>query len=206
MSILAYCIVATSSAAMAPETGIRNAPLLEVEEEGLRAFYSEYKPSAEGAREDALAFFGVNRAIFRDAAIIPFRFPTVLHGEDELTEHLIEHATHYASALQKLADMVQMEVRLTLPAEKSKAESGAAYLKEKQQRSKALAAAEAAIHKAAGAEAREWTSRESRDGMRCYALVERNHAVEFAKRVGKTKAEKPVTLAVTGPWPATEFI
>ena len=191
---------------MAPETGIRNAPLLEVEEEGLRAFYSEYKPSAEAAREDALAFFGVNRAIFRDAAIIPFRFPTVLHGEEELTEHLVEHATHYANALQKLADMVQMEVRLTLPPEKSKADSGAAYLKEKQQRGKLLAAAEAAIQKAAGVEGLEWKSRESKDGLRCYALVERNHAPEFAKRIGKVKPEKPVSAAVTGPWPATEFI
>jgi hypothetical protein len=206
MSILAYCIVASSSAAMAPETGIRNAPLLEVEEEGLRAFYTEYKASAEGAREDALAFFAVNRAIFRDAAIIPFRFPTVLAGEEELTEHLIEHATQYASALQKLADMVQMEVRLTMPPEKSQADSGAGYLKEKQQRAKSLSAVEAAVRKTAGAEATDWKYRETREGMRCYALVERNHAAEFAKRIAKMKAEKPVTLAVTGPWPATEFI
>ncbi len=191
---------------MAPETGIRNAPLLEVEEEGLRAFYSEYKPSAEGAREDALAFFSVNRAIFRDAAIIPFRFPTVLESEEALAEHLVEHATQYATALQKLADMVQMEVRLTLPPEKSKAESGSAYLKEKQQRSKALTTAEAAVRKTAGGEATEWKYRETREGLRCYALVERNHAAEFAKRLSKAKPEKPVTLAVTGPWPATEFI
>ena len=191
---------------MAPEEGIRNAPLLEVEEEGLRAFYSEFQSSASSAREDALAFFGINRAIFRDAAIIPFRFPTVLEGEQALAEHLVEHATQYATALQKLADMVQMEVRLSLPAEKSNAESGSAYMKEKQQRAKSLSSVEAAVRKTAGAEATEWKYRETRDGMRCYALVERNHAAEFAKRVGKMKAEKPVTLAVTGPWPATEFI
>jgi hypothetical protein len=206
MSILAYCIVASSSAAIAPETGIRDVPLLEVEEEGLRAFYSEYVPAAASAREDALAFFAVNRAIFRDAAIIPFRFPTVLQSEDELVEHLIEHATQYANALQKLADMVQMEVRLTLGEAKSTADSGAAYMKEKQQRAKSLANADAAVRKAAGAEAHDWKFRETRDGVRAYALVERTHAAEFATRIGKVTSKEHVTVAVTGPWPATEFI
>ena len=206
MPILAYCIVASSSAALAPEEGIRNAPLLEIEEEGLRAFYSEFQPSATSAREDALAFFAVNRAIFRDAAIIPFRFPTVLQSEEELGEHLVEHATQYATALQKLADMVQMEVRLTLGEAKSTAESGAAYMKEKQQRSQALANADAAVRKAAGAEAREWRFRETREGVRAYALVERTHAAEFAKRIAKVASKDHVAVAVTGPWPATEFI
>jgi hypothetical protein len=206
MSILAYCIAASSSAALAPETAIRNAPLLEIEEEGLRAFYSEYVPSATSAREDALAFFAVNRAIFRDAAIIPFRFPTVLQSEEELSEHLIEHATQYATALQKLADMVQMEVRLTLGEAKASADSGTAYMKEKQQRAKALADADAAVRKAVGSQARDWKFRETRDGMRCYALVERNHALEFAQRASKTTAKDHVSIAVTGPWPATEFI
>lgn len=206
MAILAYCIVATSSAAMAPETGIRNVPLLEIEEEGLRAFYSEYAPSAKSAREDALAFFAVNRAIFRDAAIIPFRFPTVLQSEQELSEHLVDHATHYATALQKLADMVQMEVRFTIGEVKSAAESGAAYMKEKQQRAKALANADAAVRKAVGGTAREWKFRETREGMRSYALVERTHAGEFAKLASKAAAKDHVSIAVTGPWPATEFI
>jgi hypothetical protein len=206
MSILAYCIVASSSAALAPETGIRNVALMEVEEEGLRAFYSEYAPSAKSAREDALAFFAVNRAIFRDAAIIPFRFPTVLLGPQELSEHLIEHATQYATALQRLADMVQMEVRLTAPAGKAGAESGAAYMKQKQQRAKALADTDSAVRKAAGAEAREWKFRETRDGIRCYALVERTHAATFADRVAKVGSKDHVAVAVSGPWPATEFI
>jgi len=191
---------------MAPETAIRNAPLLEVEEEGLRAFYSEYVPSANSAREDALAFFNVNRAIFRDAAIIPFRFPTVLQSEDELVEHLIEHATQYATALQKLADYVQMEVRLVLGEAKSSAESGTAYMKEKQQRAKALAAADSAVRKAAGPEVTEWKFRETRDGIRCFALVERNHAAAFVQRVGKLTTKDDVKIAVTGPWPATEFV
>lgn len=206
MPILAYCIVASSSAAIAPETGIRDVPLLEIEEEGLRAFYSEYVPSAASARDDALAFFAINRAIFRDAAIIPFRFPTVLHNEQELSEHLVEHATHYATALQNLADMVQMEVRLTLGEAKSGAESGAAYMKEKQQRVKALTNADEAVRKAAGPAAREWKFRETREGMRVYALVERTHAAEFATRVGKVGSKDQVKVAVTGPWPATEFI
>lgn len=212
MPILAYCIVATSSATIAPETGVRDLPLLEVEEEGLRAFYSEYQPSAATARDDALAFFAINRAIFHDAAIIPFRFPTVLHSEQELSEHLVEHATHYATALQKLADMVQMEVRLIMGEAKSKAESGAkpesgaAYLKEKQQRAKALADADSAVRRAVGSQAREWKFRETRDGMRCYALVERTHAAEFAQRASKAAAKDHVNIAVTGPWPATEFI
>ena len=191
---------------MAPETAIRNAPLLEIEEEGLRAFYSEYVPSAKTAREDALAFFAVNRSIFRDAAIIPFRFPTVLQNEQELSEHLIEHATQYATALQKLADMVQMEVRLTLGEAKAAPESGTAYMKEKQQRAKALADADGIVRKAVGLHAREWKFRETREGMRCYALVERTHAAEFAKKASKATSKNHVSIAVTGPWPATEFI
>src|SRR5438445_759612 len=139
MPALAYCITESEGPLEVPLTGVGGMAVESLEQSGLRCFVSR-NPSSDPmlgppAREAALAFHRVLQEIFRQTAIIPFRFPTVLSDEAELSGHLNEHAAKYHEALGRLHDMVQMEIHLAWEGSQQSAPdkpTGAEYLKARQ--------------------------------------------------------------------------
>jgi len=50
----------------------------------------------------------------------------------------------------------------------------------------------------------EWRERDTSQGMRLYALIDRANVTSFRERLGKR--EHDTSLRWSGPWPATEFL
>ena len=116
MPVLAYCITEARSDLAIPATGVRGMPVHLVAAGALQCFVSHFESgSMEGKatiREAALEFHRIVQELFRQAAVVPFRFPTILADEDEISVFLAEHSEEYENALSRLRDAVQMEIRI----------------------------------------------------------------------------------------------
>lgn len=209
MTLLLYCICEAQAEVAPPGAGVRGVAVQQIAAEGLRCFYSEpgdLGGDAAGVRKDAVDFHRVTHSVFQKAAIIPFRFPTLMKDMAEIAAFLASHAGEYAEALKRLRDAVQMEIRISL-AEAAAAEtvSGAEYLRCRADIATKLEQA-AASCKAAAAYAREWRQRTSRDSVHCFALLRRGEVYNFEQAFRGLRLDAALKAIVSGPWPATEFL
>lgn len=210
MSLLAYCVMEAAAAVNRPVAGVGGMPLEELQELELRCFFSPLE-SGEGlsripAVESAVAFHQVLQALFRQAALISFRFPAVLGNEEELRQYLRQHAPQYRQALSRLRHMVQMEVHVgrTGHPETSRPGSGREYLQQRQSSTAAQTAIGQRIRAATRPWVVEWRQRQAGEELRCYALLPREAVASFQDAV--RGLDNPVAAArLSGPWPATEF-
>ncbi len=213
MPVLAYCITEPGIEIDAAPKGVAGAQVESFTDSGLRCFVSALdKPEAltgQPARQVAMEFYRVLQEIFRQATVIPFRFPTVVTANSELQAHLDEHAEEYKNALERLREMVQMEIRITERESSSANEpvtSGKEYLSSRRDRARELEAAANKFRQAGETWIREWRQRTTQQGIRCFALVHRDFQQDFAERARGEPIPAVFATRVSGPWPATEFI
>ena len=208
MSVIPYCILLDDSVLTIPRSGIQDSTVRRLRRGKLLALYSELEKgniSASTFRETALVFHKVVHAVFDQAAVVPFRFPTWL-SSPELAEHLNQHSDRYTTFLTRNASHVQMEMRLaslsrgSLPG----ATSGAAYLRARGAEAHRLENVAETLKKLLSSEVSEWRERQTPDGLRLYALVDRKNIASFRERLSERRPE--VSLHSSGPWPATEFL
>jgi len=219
--LLLYCMTEPTANVNAPATGVRGGAVTSVVEEGdagssLRCFYSDSDLSNTSQHTnqiavDAMEFDSVIRGIFKDVAVIPFRFMTALNSVDEVRGFLRQNGDEFAEELGKIRDKIQMEVRITaksVPRTPGETSSGTDFLKSEQADSQASDdVAERIIAACPGA---KWKRKSAHDGLRLYALVDREAgsagADKFSAAVKKVDAGPEFNLRSSGPWPATEFI
>lgn len=211
MPVLAYCITEARDDLAMPPTGVRGMPLRTISSGGLQCFISPFDSAAmEGKaaiRQAALEFHRTVQELFRQVAVVPFRFPTILPDEREISAFLTEHLQEYESALSRLRDTVQMEIRFeSREAEPTTAASGTDYLRQRQVWRKHMEETASLFLQASQAWAREWRLRDTRSGLRCYVLLTREHVQPFLKSVKEAQVSSDQIARVTGPWPATEFL
>jgi hypothetical protein len=205
MAVLPYCILLPESRTGIPEKGIRDSEIQQLTNGSLLVLYSQIDTneiSAQNFREAALEFHNVVDAVFKHAAVVPFRFPTWL-SEPELAAHLREESARYQDFLTHHAGHVQMEIRLALPTDKTSqcASTGTEHLRQRASQIRELHNAKDKLKHLLSAEVIEWRDRELPNGLRVYALVERNAVPAFREKL--TRHER--TTSHTGPWPAMEF-
>ena len=184
-----------------------------VEDSGLRCFVSR-SPSSDTmlgppAREAALAFHRVLQEIFRQTAILPFRFPTLLSDETELTGHLNQNAAKYHEALGRLRDVVQMEIRLMMESPGQSTpdkQTGTEYLKARQAKQVALEELAGRFQETGRSWIHGWRQQVSAHHIRCYVLVNRSAIAEFESALVSVEVPAGVSARISGPWPATEFV
>lgn len=206
--ILAYCIVADTQLS-APAAGVGQRPVEEITHGQLRCFYSRFQqPPEKFSKEDVLEFYATVQACFRQAAVIPFRFPTLVESERELLQFLQEKSQPYGAALERLRNMAQMELRIASEHSRTSKNkpSGKQYLAQRLSKKQALESAATAARSAAGELARDWRQRETQGGLHCYALVAREDIGRFQEILQSLPSEKGLQMLISGPWPATEFI
>lgn len=179
-------------------------------EDRLRCFYSRIEELTAVSKEDALAFHWVVDGIFQQTAVIPIRFPTLLNGEEDLRLFLRKQGAQYSAALARLQDSIQMELLVSVspvPAPPAPA-SGKAYLQERGRTAQSLAAAAEAAHARIQHLAAGWQTRpgKQRDTIRCYALIARAAEKDFRRQIESMPALGSVKIALSGPWPCTEFL
>lgn len=208
MPVLPYCILLHDSAATIPITGIAASDIHRFSKGKLQALYSELETSdisSQTFRQAALEFHRVVNAVFDRAAVMPFRFPTWL-TQPELIKHLQQQSHRYTTFLTSHANHVQMEMRVTplsggAPME---ATSGTAHLRARAAESRRLRNAGESFKNLLSSNVIEWRQRDTPEGLRLYALVDRTQIAGFRERL--SKREREVSVCWSGPWPATEFL
>ena len=209
MAVLLYC-VADQSASLNSKTGVAGSPVSSFDHSAVAIFYSESATAdtwlRAPLRTSAEEFNRVQRKLFSKVPIIPFRFPTILESEDKLREHLDQRAEEYKKLLQRFAACVQMDVFLTLTTAHSTNPSGAVYLRERQERNRALEQFAAELRTHAEPLPKEWRQRSVSNGLRAFALVERKQVQEFNERMKTLDVPGTVSARISGPWPVAEFL
>lgn len=210
MPVLAYCVMEAAVAVETPATGVAGIKLEELQHRGLRCFFSRLESREYLSRvpvvECALAFHQTLQALFRHEMVIPFRFPTVVEGEEELKRDLQENGPRYSEALVRLRRMVQMEVRIRNMKEASQQPaSGREYLRDRQAQAAVLAAIAEQFRQATREWVADWRQRRTQEGMRCYALLPRDAIAGFEHAAQEFTRSIPGSR-VSGPWPPIEFL
>jgi hypothetical protein len=210
MPVLLYCVTQPSVHAKESQSGVAGVRVERVEGPGLAVFVSHSADSnvwlRAPVRTSALEFHRVLMKLFESAAIIPFRFPTIFASDDELGALLSERVDEYLSVLNRIADFVQMEVRVTGPEMPSAPSSGAEYLRKRQKHLGALKEFGARLRGAAAPVVKEWIESTLKDGQRHFALVERSKVAQLEQALRELSVPEGITARVSGPWPVREFL
>lgn len=187
---------------------MRKAPIQSLTADGLRCFFSQLNGLAAISQEDALACHRVIDGIFRQTAVIPIRFPTLIKSDEELHAFLQANSTKYTAALARLRGFVQMELLISLSADVAPAGSGKKYLENRSRAGQTLEAVADAIRASIGRLAAGWRTRagRQRDALRCYALIARESEKEFRNHIESMPAADGLKITFSGPWPCTEFL
>ncbi len=212
MPLLAYCMMEASAAIEMPSAGVAAARVEELQESGLRCCFSRFESRERLSRipavESALAFHQVLQALFRQAALIPFRFPTVVEDEDELRHYVRERTPQYIEALSRLCHMAQMEIHIRTSQAAGAdppAGSGREYLQQRQAQAAELKATAEKFNHATRPWVVEWRERQTDAGMRCYALLPRD-AVSSFQQAAQALSRNFSGTRLSGPWPPSEFL
>ncbi len=212
MSILLYCIT-DAAASSDVGAGVADLPVLHCRHAGLDALFSLNTSSESwtGAslKQSAREFHNVLRRAFAAQAIIPFRFPTLMRDEEELSTHLQDNAAEYSSQLKKFENSVQMDISVacTEPMAPAASEiSGTEYLRTRQKRSDDLQAVARQIQELAGETTSSWCDRPASNNLHLFALMDRASIAGFHERLKKLSVPPNLTVRVSGPWPVTEFL
>ncbi len=207
MPLLVYCLTEDMPAVPPPKEGVQGRKIERSLVAGMACYYSVFPQAPKLTKQDALVFHKIIRSIFALTGVIPFRFPTVLEGKGELDVYLETEGHDLLDALQRLRDDVQMEVRLTCRAETgSSAESGTEYLKDRRNALAILQEVADSARDELGEVVQGWHTRDFPNGLRCYALINRADVANFRKKCEAVESKGEVLVAVSGPWPPTEFL
>jgi len=210
MAILLYCIAKGDAPATDSLTGVAGDPIVRVELGSLAAFTSSNPDKSNWLRpqlqDSALEFHRVLSEAFKSTAIIPFRFPTVFDNEEQLIARLQERANEYTALLDKFRELVQMEIRVTNPDLKEPAGSGTQYLKLRQTSTAVIDKFTAELHAALSTLLQDWRQRTTKDGIRAFALIDRNQVAAFRNMMRNTPVPRALRVRASGPWPVSEFI
>ena len=208
--MLAYCIADQQKQIDIPDTGVEGAPIRWIDMAVLRCFVSDF--GAQMPRErvpDMVKVFNeVLQRIFAQTAVIPFRFPTIVESEAALREFVESRSAEYRSALHRLRDKVQMDVRIIMKPDQAERSprSGKAYL---QQRSALHREAQSILEefrRVSHSVAEEWAQGDAPGGIRAFALIERSSLPIFLEKIAKVLVPAGISARVTGPWPPSEFM
>ncbi len=203
MPLLLYYI-APDEAPSAPGPGIGGAPMRSTESDGLRCFYSEWDNPVADVKASALQFHAVVQQALQSGPVIPFRFPTIVGGLEELRRAVEERSPQFRRHLQLHAGHLQMEVRLSAASSVAAPQSGTDYLRARLRTSHLLeAAVETCRSTPLVLDAR---TRVGSEGVRCYFLVKRADAEPFRSYMRSVPLPEGVTAVVSGPWAPTEFL
>jgi hypothetical protein len=203
MAVLPYCVILAAVKTTKPSVGVNSERVEFLKVETLRIFYSDFDDSAlapEVFRQSALEFHRVIASIFRQTAVVPFRFPNLLKSREELEVHLRTNLERYKSFLEKTRNSVQIEIALSSikpPGGSETEKSGTEYLREKQQRTRAVTELSDMVL----VRGKELVLESRTSNSRVYLLVPRDRIDELRQRLKDLK-----DVRVSGPWPAAEFL
>lgn len=208
--VLAYCGFLHEDGITAPETGVGNAPVNLLAQDGLRLLWSEVEWPFEQGRlqQSAVDFHRVIEHVFRQVAVVPFRLLSVFDDLPALEKFAAEHAAGFVADLERLREFVQMEavVYVIAPRVTGHSDSGRAYLQQKAEMLRVSTSHAAMLRDAIQQVSTEIRVREVKSGTRIFALVQRGNEARFRDMVASVPLPEPVSRRMSGPWPPAEFL
>jgi gas vesicle protein GvpL/GvpF len=210
--VLAYCIAEQKNQIRMPGRGVKEAPVRSIDMDTLRCFVSDFAGHVpqEPLPEMVKAFNRVLQQIFEQAAIIPFRFPTIVESEDVLRNFIQSRAAEYSSALHRLRNKVQMDVRISIDkgaeASETTSQSGKNYLEIKKAGYQRVQSILEEFQRVSDSLAEKWVQRDTPSGIRGFALVDRSSLSVFLEKIGRVHTPAGISARITGPWPPSEFV
>ncbi|HZQ17674.1 MAG TPA: GvpL/GvpF family gas vesicle protein [Terriglobales bacterium] len=210
MPILVYCVTKAGAAADVSPIGVADLPVFRWAFSQVDLFASRAPDPAvwlkRELRTSALEFHRVLRQIFEASAIVPFRYPTIFETGEQLEEHIQQRSGEYVTLLDRFADTVQMEIRISGAASSPRGQSGKDYLKVRQQSIQAGERFASQLKEDLSSVLQEWRQRTARNELRAFALIPRNKTEQFEKAAGAIVVPQGLHARVSGPWPVSEFI
>ena len=209
--MLAYCIAEQQSSIRIPPRGVEGAQVQGIDVGMLRCFVSDFGGRMPEGRlpEMVKDFSQVLQRIFEQAAIIPFRFPTVVESEEVLRQFLESRSVDYSNALHRLRNKVQMDVRVTFEPSgvpENSVQSGKSYLEHRRARYQEAQFILKEFRRASDSLAEKWVERDTPSGIRGFALVDRSSLPVFLEKIGRVPTPAGISARITGPWPPSEFV
>ena len=164
----------------------------------LECFYRERQDEPQATESEVRSFFASNQALFAQADILEFRFPTLVHAIRDLEEFVARHEATILSELERLHGLAQLTVYLPKGATSGtqQAQSGTEYLQKRSARAREQIEQIDAARAAAGKDLRDSVLQ----GNRLLMLVPRQLVPALGKKV---KAD--TGLVVAGPFPPSTF-
>lgn len=208
--ILAYCAFLEDGKLSLPPTGVNQAPVHVLEHEGLRWLWSEVEwPFEQGSlQRNALEFHEVVKHVFSQTAVAPFRLLSVFETYDALKSFAAGHRREFTADLERLREFVQMEsvIYVIAPRIQPEASSGRAYLERRAELARAVEEHAAAVRDAVAKVSNDVRVRDTRNGKRIFALVQRGAEEKFRLAVEQVALSGQISRRMSGPWPAAEFL
>lgn len=164
----------------------------------LACFYRERDDAPQATEMEVRAFFTANQALFANADILEFRFPTLVPGTTDLEDFLDRHEAEILAQLERLHGLAQLTVYLRKKATPGTghAQSGTEYLQKKSARAREQIEEIDAARAAGGKDLRDSVLQ----GDRLLMLVPR----QLVPAIGK-KVKAATGLVVAGPFPPSGF-
>ena len=208
--MLAYCIAEHQKQIDVPDSGVEGAAIRSIKVDALRCFVSDFDAQMPRERvpEMVKVFNDVLQGIFVQTAIIPFRFPTIVEDEAALRAFVERRSGEYRSALHRLRDKVQMDVRIMAKPKRAEISprSGKAYLQQKSALQREAQSILQEFRRVSHSVAEAWGQGAAPGGIRAFALVGRSSLPIFLEKIAKVAIPAGISARVTGPWPPSEFI
>jgi hypothetical protein len=208
--VLVYCGFQHRQDISLPAAGVQGLPVQVMEAGPLRLLWSAVAWPFDSAniQQHAVEYHGAVNHIFRQSAVVPFRLLSVFDDQAALAAFITENQPGFLHDLERLKNFVQMEF-VVYPAPgtiQTNTSSGTAYLRQK---ATALRSAEGFVHAMRETVAHlcnEIRTRENKNGIRVFALVERGRENEFRHAVSSVPMPEHLSRRMSGPWPAAEFL
>lgn len=207
---LAYCGFQHDEGTTLPVTGVNGAPVRQIVAGRLRLLWSEVEWPLDSAnmQKSALEFHAVINQIFSQTAVVPFRLLSIFDDEAALGEFAAQHQQSFLADLERLKTVVQMECVIypKPPGPEGESGSGAEYLRKKAERLRSAEASVTRVRETVAHLSQDFRTRENKNGIRVFVLVERGRQAEFFSAVNAVAMPEHLSRRTSGPWPAAEFL
>ena len=211
MPLLLYCVAKRDDVPVGGEFhGVAGSAVYQEQFGPVKVYFSREEDSGKWLKQElrtsAIEFNNLLKRLFQHAAIIPFRYPTMFAGEEELTKQLHARAAEYAGLLEKFRDLVQMDIRVTDAGPHAGGESGAEHLKRRRDTMHAVNDFCHELESALIGLSKGWRERPSKDGLRAFVMIARDRVTDLQNVLRQVSIPADLKVRVSGPWPVSEFI
>ena len=206
--VLAYCAFLHRPELTLPTQGVNSAPVQELVKGNLRLLWSlvEWPFDYSVIQQNAVEFHRVVSHMFSQGAVLPFRLLSVFDDRKALMDFVEARKTDFVADLERLRNLVQMECVIYFAPQAAAGLSGKDYLQRKAEVLRGAEAYAERVRNALSGIIQAVRTRESKNGIRIFVLVERGQEHSFRSRVRDLPVPERLARRESGPWPPSEFL